>query len=299
MSIRPGSTVAWLRSMTLAPAGIWILSAGPTSTILSPLMRMTWLSKLVPDLGSNSRPALLATPSGGGDSMFKLVAASKGIPTGLGVCAQAPPDVPQSKVSRTNHNIAFSESIRRIAGILLNISRKKVFHFKKTTLTRARKPTSVLRRADGPALETTHPDLPANALKTSIDNCRAIPRGSYSIERISVARNMFVIRTFVLTENESEVQLHSCIAFRRGGLYLATGFGKQMERYSREKNRRLQSHLAREVLPRFAESSRNDDGDHETKRGDSDDGRPRRALQSDGRIRRLSTDFVSGRPPPP
>ena len=153
----------------------------------------------------------------------------------------------------------------------------------------------MLRRADGPALETTHPDLLANALKTSIDNCRAIPRGSYSIERIIVSRNMFVVRTFVLTENESEVQLYSCFAFRRGGLYLATGFGKQMERYSREKNRRLQSHLAREVLPRFAESSRNDDGDHEAKRGDSDDGRPRRALQSDGRIRRLSTDFVSGR----
>ena len=36
-----GSTVAWLRSITFAPAGIFTRSAGPTSVILSPVISTT------------------------------------------------------------------------------------------------------------------------------------------------------------------------------------------------------------------------------------------------------------------
>src|SRR5882762_5628928 len=55
----PGMTVAEPRSMTRAPAGI--STDDPTLVMRSPLMRMTWLLRMAPDLESNMRPARIAT----------------------------------------------------------------------------------------------------------------------------------------------------------------------------------------------------------------------------------------------
>src|SRR5579864_8290193 len=44
----------------------------------SPLIRITWLARLVPDLGSNSRPARTATPWGGGACMSMRPASQGG-----------------------------------------------------------------------------------------------------------------------------------------------------------------------------------------------------------------------------
>lgn len=85
-SIKPGSTVARLRSMVSTPAGIWTRSAGPTSTMRSPLMTITWFIKFVPDFGSNKRPARTAKPCGGGTCII-MRDASKGPPMGRGVWA--------------------------------------------------------------------------------------------------------------------------------------------------------------------------------------------------------------------
>src|SRR5262249_15740076 len=54
----PGMTVAALRSIMRAPAGM--STDDPTLTIRSPLMRMIWLFRMAPDLDCNIRPALVA-----------------------------------------------------------------------------------------------------------------------------------------------------------------------------------------------------------------------------------------------
>ena len=59
----PGSTVAALRSMTRAPAGM--ATEGPTSVIRSPVMSTTWFGSIVPDRLSNRRPARIATTCAG------------------------------------------------------------------------------------------------------------------------------------------------------------------------------------------------------------------------------------------
>src|SRR5262245_54891868 len=54
----------------------------------SPFMRITWLERFVPDLGSNTRPARTATPCGGGvrPSMPERLS---GPASGRGGCAKA------------------------------------------------------------------------------------------------------------------------------------------------------------------------------------------------------------------
>src|ERR1041385_1089277 len=63
-SIIPGRTVAPLRSITCASAGI--ATPPPTSVMRSPLIRMTWLLRSVPARLSNIRPARMAITWFGG-----------------------------------------------------------------------------------------------------------------------------------------------------------------------------------------------------------------------------------------
>src|SRR5215475_6930694 len=60
----PGMTVAEPRSMTRAPAGM--SRDDPTLVMRSPLIRMTWLLRIAPDLESNKRPARIAMTWSGG-----------------------------------------------------------------------------------------------------------------------------------------------------------------------------------------------------------------------------------------
>ena len=60
-SIMPGSTVAWLRSITWAPAGIFTCDSGPTSVMRSPCSTMICPRSICPLLLSNSCPARTAT----------------------------------------------------------------------------------------------------------------------------------------------------------------------------------------------------------------------------------------------
>ena len=66
-SINPGSTVAPLRSITRAPAGIRTRPSGPTSVMRSPDTSTTCFVSICPLLLSNSRPARTANvPAAGG-----------------------------------------------------------------------------------------------------------------------------------------------------------------------------------------------------------------------------------------
>jgi hypothetical protein len=66
-SIRPGRTVAWLRSITCASLGIFTCAADPTSLRRSPCSTNTWLVSIWPLVLSNRRPARIATtPAGAG-----------------------------------------------------------------------------------------------------------------------------------------------------------------------------------------------------------------------------------------
>src|SRR5690349_3473948 len=64
LSIRPGSTVEWLKSMTSAPAGI--ARPVPASRIRSPSIRMTALVRTVAPLPSIKRPQRMAMRRGAG-----------------------------------------------------------------------------------------------------------------------------------------------------------------------------------------------------------------------------------------
>ena len=69
-SIIPGSTVAWLRSITLAPAGILSCVSGPTSVMRSPCSSTTCFVSIWPVLLSNNWPARTATTCGAGGHLF-------------------------------------------------------------------------------------------------------------------------------------------------------------------------------------------------------------------------------------
>ena len=53
-SIKPGTTVAWLRSITAAPGGTFTAASAPTSTIRSPRMMMVCFCRIPPDRLSNN-----------------------------------------------------------------------------------------------------------------------------------------------------------------------------------------------------------------------------------------------------
>ena len=72
VSIMPGSTVAELRSITLASAGI--CTDAPTSAMRSPLMRTIWLFNIVPDFASKSLAARIATTCVGDARNFRSCA---------------------------------------------------------------------------------------------------------------------------------------------------------------------------------------------------------------------------------
>ena len=65
-SIKPGRTVAWLRSMICAPAGILSWDWEPTSVIRSPERITSCFVSIWPVLLSNRRPARMAMTRGAG-----------------------------------------------------------------------------------------------------------------------------------------------------------------------------------------------------------------------------------------
>ncbi len=65
-SMRPGSTVAWLKSITCTPAGILTWDSGPTSVIRSPERSTTCFVSIWPVLLSKRRPARMASARGAG-----------------------------------------------------------------------------------------------------------------------------------------------------------------------------------------------------------------------------------------
>jgi hypothetical protein len=59
-SIKPGRTVAWLKSIAATPDGIFTSASGPTSVMRSPEISTTCLVNRRPALLSNKRPARIA-----------------------------------------------------------------------------------------------------------------------------------------------------------------------------------------------------------------------------------------------
>src|SRR5690242_2325544 len=62
----PGSTVAWERSMTVAPSGVFAPAASATFSIRFPRITITWFLRGESDLPSISVPARITTMDVGG-----------------------------------------------------------------------------------------------------------------------------------------------------------------------------------------------------------------------------------------